>query len=69
MSVEFHWNSGAVEQVKREAVANIQRRVDPVRCPLHGTRVTVSDLGEGGQPLLDRPCCEELTKAIRQALS
>jgi hypothetical protein len=67
--VDFKWNPDAVEQVKREAVTNLQRRLDSVRCPVHGTGVRVEGLQRTGEPVLDEPCCEELTKAIKKALS
>jgi hypothetical protein len=64
MDVKFSWDDKAVEAAKREAIANAEKRLAKVRCPVHGTGATFDPKGE-----LDRPCCDELTKAVRSALA
>jgi nitrite reductase/ring-hydroxylating ferredoxin subunit len=64
MDVKFTWNDQAVEAIKRDAIAKMEKRLATVRCPVHGTGATFDPTkGE-----LDRPCCDELTKAVARAL-
>lgn len=59
-NVKISWDSKAIEQ---EVRGGIERRLERVRCPVHGTGATIDPEGE-----LKQPCCDKLIQAVRRAL-
>lgn len=66
VDVSIHFDAAAIERL---AIEELRKRLAPVRCPVHGTGVTVDEVAPDGSPVLQEPCCDELTKAVRTALA
>lgn len=63
--VDVQWNPAAFDRLEREVTEKIRRRLESVRCPVHGTRVEVraQHIHEGGEF-----CCDRLRQAIDAAI-
>jgi uncharacterized protein (DUF427 family) len=66
--ITVNWDDRAIEQIQRDAIENVRRRLERVTCPAHGTRVKVVVDGQGTASAADELCCDELKMAIQAAL-
>jgi hypothetical protein len=74
MNIEIKWDDAALKRVLREVEAKamqlgrreIERRLQTVRCPLHGTAPKTT--WQGDEAHLVDPCCDQLGQAVTTAV-